>query len=339
MRSAMTALVLVAVVAMSGEGAVRRRAVRSPGPPPGTPPVAVADSYEVLRDVALTVQAAGVLSNDSVNGATISGYGAVTGAEQTNLGTGTGTAQGGSVSLAATGSFVFTPAPAFIGNDSFKYTLTNSGGNSTATVNVRVLPPPPVAVNDTFSATQNTVLNNAAPGVLANDTLEGSALVTYGLSGTEQSTLGSDTPTTQGGAIRINADGSFRYAAATGFTGSDSFQYVITNAGGSSKATVTVTVQASNAVDFTVTSPGFFFQFTGVTGSNPVLTLTRGRTYRFRVTTSSVHPFEILDAPPGSVTNNNISNGTLTFTVPNTPGSYRYNCSLHAFGNVIDTVP
>jgi hypothetical protein len=70
-----------------------------------------------------------------------------------------------------------------------------------------------------------------------------------------------------------------------------------------------------------------------------VLTLQRGRTYRFDVRTDSLHPIEILDAPEGSVTNNNISRGILTFTVPAEAENYRYICSLHAFGNVINTVP
>ena len=104
-------------------------------------------------------------------------------------------------------------------------------------------------------------------------------------------------------------------------------------------AIVTITVQASNAIDFTVTSPGFFFQFTGLSGANPVLTLQRGRTYRFQINTAAIHPFEILDAPPGSVTNNNINNGILTFAVPAGAGTYRYHCSFHGFGNDINTTP
>src|SRR5207302_950454 len=59
--------------------------------------------------------------------------------------------------------------------------------------------------------------------------------------------------------------------------------------------------------------------------------------YTFAVnTTASFHPFEILGAG-SAVVNNNISSGTLTFTVPLTgPNSYNYICSIHGFGGVIN---
>ena len=333
------ALVASVLMAGSGESAVRRRAVRSPGVSP-VAPQSVNDTYAVARDATLTTPAPGVLANDTPHNAPIASYGAVSGAEQSVLGSATATAQNGSIRLNADGGFTYIPAGGFVGSDSFKYTLTNAAGSSTATVNITVLPPPPTALNDTFAATQNTTLNAAAPGVLANDTLIGAAISAYGAAtGSEQSAIGASTPTAQNGTIRLNADGSFRYDAPSAtFTGSDTFLYILTNAGGSATATVTINVQASGP-DFTVTSPGFFFSFTGVSGQNPVLTLTRGRTYTFRITTSSVHPFQILEAPEGSVTNNNISSGTLTFRVPASAQNYRYHCSIHEFGNTIVTVP
>ena len=69
-----------------------------------------------------------------------------------------------------------------------------------------------------------------------------------------------------------------------------------------------------------------------------MLSLVRGRIYTFAVNTSSVHPFEILGAPPGSVMNNNISSGTVTFNVPTNAVNYSYVCSVHFFGNSIVTV-
>ncbi|HEU4889876.1 MAG TPA: Ig-like domain-containing protein [Thermoanaerobaculia bacterium] len=304
-----------------------------PAPEPGN------DSFATGHDSLLTVPPPGVLANDTTNNAAIVSYG-VNGSEQTLLGTSTATSQGGSVNLAANGGFTYTPAGNFIGSDAFRYVLTNSGGSASAQVSVTVTPPAPIAVNDSQATTQGTQLNVSAPGVLENDDLNGAVIASYGASsGSEQTTLGAATATAAGGTVRLNADGSFRYDPSGTFTGTDSFKYTVTNAGGTSTATVTILVQTSNAIDFTVTSPGFNYVFTGVSGSNPVLTLTRGRTYRFRINTSAVHPFEILDAPAGSVTNNNISNGTLIFAVPAGPGTYRYHCSLHEFGNVIQTVP
>lgn len=303
------------------------------------PPVAANDTFATGRDIPLSVPSPGVLINDTPNNAPISSYG-VNGTEQTTIGIGTATSQGGSVSLGSNGGFAYTPASNFTGSDAFRYVLTNSGGSSTAQVSVTVTPPAPSAVNDSHATTQGTQLNVSAPGVLENDDLNGAVISSYGASsGSEQSTLGGSTATASGGTIRLNADGSFLYNPSGSFTGTDSFKYAVTNAGGTSIGTVTILVQANNAVDFTVSVAGFNYVFTGVSGLNPVLTLTRGRTYRFRINTSVAHPFEILDAPSGSVTNNNISSGILTFAVPAGPGEYRYHCSLHEFGNVIETVP
>jgi hypothetical protein len=85
--------------------------------------------------------------------------------------------------------------------------------------------------------------------------------------------------------------------------------------------------------------PIFTSAFSGLSEENPVLTLQRGRTYRFEVHTSLMHPIQILNAPAGSVTNNNISSGILTFAVPAAAQNYRYRCSIPDFGNVINTVP
>jgi hypothetical protein len=303
------------------------------------PPQALNDAYAAGQDAPLSVPAPGVLANDVTNNAAIASYG-VNGAEQSTIGGNTNTAQGGSVSLAANGGFAYTPANGFTGNDAFRYVLTNSGGSANAQVSVTVTPPAPVAANDFLSATQGTQLNVTAPGILGNDTLHGALLSGYGAaSGAEQSSIGAPTPTSAGGTIRVNADGSFRYDPAGNFSGSDTFKYAVTNATATVTATVTITVSANNSIDFTVTSPGFNYQFSGVSGLNPVLTLTRGRTYRFRITTSAAHPFEILDAPPGSVTNNNIFDGILIFAVPAAGNDYRYHCSIHEFGNSINTTP
>ncbi|MFL6247174.1 MAG: Ig-like domain-containing protein, partial [Thermoanaerobaculia bacterium] len=303
------------------------------------PPQSVNDTFATGRDTPLNVPAPGILANDTTNNATIASYGTI-GNEQTLLGTGTATAQGGNVRVAATGGFAYTPANNFTGADAFRYVLTNSGGSSTAQVSVTVTPPAPTAVDDSQSTAQGTQLDVGEPGVFGNDTLEGATLASYGAStGSEQTTPGAPTATAAGGTIRLNADGSFRYDPAGSFTGNDSFKYVIANAGGTGIATVTLHVTATSDVDFVVTSPGFSYAFTGVSGTNPVLTLTRGRTYRFRIQTSVAHPFEILEAPQGTVTNNNISDGILTFAVPAGPGTYRYHCSIHEFGNVIETTP
>jgi hypothetical protein len=306
-----------------------------------TPPApqAANDTYSVAVGATLNVPAPGVLVNDTVNEASIASYG-INGTEQTTLGGATPTAQAGTVTLQANGAFTFHPANGFTGSDTFKYVLTNATGSATAQVSVTVTPNPPTAANDAFTAQRNTQLSVPAPGVIGNDTLNGANIVSYGAAtGAEQTSLGVNTPTEKSGTVRLNGDGSLVYNPPGGFSGSDSFRYVVSNAGGSATAIVAITVQPGSTPDFIVHSPGFFYTFSGVSGQDPVLTLQRGRTYVFEIDTDLIHPFQIIDAPAGSVTNNNISQGTLTFRVPTAIADYRYRCSIHLFGNTITTSP
>ena len=303
-------------------------------------PVATGDSFSATQGQSLAVPAPGVLLNDTLNGATIRSFGAVAGTEQSGTGKIGATAQGGTVNLQSDGSFSYSPNGNFTGSDGFKYVIANDAGQSAAAVSITVAVAPPVAASDSYSTAGGTSLSVPAPGVFANDSLNGANVVSYGTTGVEQTAIGSATATAQGGSVILGADGSFTYNPAASFSGTDTFHYVVRNAGGSSSATVSITVQTQTiATTFTVTSPGFFFSFSGVSGQNPQLTLTRGKTYIFEVSTAAIHPFEITGAPAGSVTNNNISDGTLTFVVPLAAANYAYDCSIHGFGGTIVTVP
>jgi len=96
---------------------------------------------------------------------------------------------------------------------------------------------PPVANADSDNGTQNTPVTIAAPGVLANDTdADGdpltAVLVTSAMHGT----------------LALNADGSFSYTPAAGFSGADSFTYKANDGkDDSAVATVTITIAATPA--------------------------------------------------------------------------------------------
>ena len=330
--------------------APRRRSVRHPGPGVAAP-LAAADSYSATEATTLTVAAPGVLANDTVNGATIASFGPSTGAEQASLANASQTANGGSLTLSAGGGFVYTPSGAFTGTDTFKYVLRNAGGSSTGTVTIAVTAVQANAANDSYSTPPETSLQVPPPGVLMNDTLAGGRIASFGArSGNEHTSLGSTTATAQGGTIGLNQDGGFTYSPpptvddgygySRAFTGLDSFLYMIQRGSVFSTALVNVSVEIpSTGADFQVTSPGHYYAISGRPGENPVLELKRGVTYTFEISVSPVHPFAILDAPAGSVANNNITEGTLTFAVPLTAQNYRYRCTTHGFGNVINTVP
>lgn len=161
----------------------------------GTPaPDAIDDAVAVAEDSGANVL--NVLAND---------------ADVTTI---TAVTQGANGSVANDGTSVsYTPNANFSGVDSFTYTVD---GTDTATVTVTV-----TNVNDTPSATgeaygvnQDTVLNVAAPGVLANDgDVDGDALQAVLCAGASN------------GSVALNASGSFTYTPNAGFAGSDSFTY------------------------------------------------------------------------------------------------------------------
>jgi hypothetical protein len=88
-----------------------------------------------------------------------------------------------------------------------------------------------------------------------------------------------------------------------------------------------ITFVAARAADFTVGTPGgqFAFQINGV--DSPTLTLIRGQTYSFSVsTTPGFHPFKI-NSPGCDI--NNTTSGTIHYTVPTNNADYSYNCGVH----------
>lgn len=102
------------------------------------------------------------------------------------------------------------------------------GGGDTPSTNAA-----PVAVDDSFDVTQDTVLTVAADsGVLANDT--------DGDGDTLTATVDSDPAN---GTLTLQSDGGFTYTANDGFSGTDTFTYVTSDGtDSSSAATVTIIV-------------------------------------------------------------------------------------------------
>ncbi|MBI4307014.1 MAG: tandem-95 repeat protein [Chloroflexi bacterium] len=151
----------------------------------------------------------------------------------------------GVLTLNPDGSFTYTPNANFNGADSFAYRASDGSALSNiATVSIAVNPinDAPVANNDAYSTTQDTTLNVAAPGVLANDSdVEGSALAAVLVAN----------PTN--GSLTLNPDGAFTYTPNAGFAGTDSFSYKANDGlADSNLATVSITVNPAAATKMTV---------------------------------------------------------------------------------------
>ena len=179
-------------------------------------PLAFPDPYLGGKNTPLVVSdvTKGVLANDKgLPAPTVSGI--VGCADVTTPFDNCATTQGGTVSLADTGTFTYTPPnAAFTGTDTFDYTVTNSNSpDDSATVTITVVPPP-VAVDDGYNANKDaTLVVPAASGVLFNDTVNSATIVSYGTpNGNEDSNIGTPTPTSAGGSVTLSADGSRLHA-------------------------------------------------------------------------------------------------------------------------------
>jgi VCBS repeat-containing protein len=214
-------------------------------PTMNTPPVAVDDSYTIAKDTVLTVDAPGLLANDTdANGDKL--FLAVVGGEVN-----------GTIDSAPTdGSFSFTPNTHFAGTATFTYQIDDDAVRSnTATVTITVTGEPnepPVANDDAYTVAQDTTLTVAAPGLLANDSDPNGDKLFLAVVGSEVNGTIDSAPT----------DGSFAFTPNAGFVGTATFIYQIDDdAVRSAEATVTITVidpagnQPPVAVDDSYSTP------------------------------------------------------------------------------------
>ncbi|MBN1656880.1 MAG: tandem-95 repeat protein, partial [Anaerolineae bacterium] len=142
-----------------------------------------------------------------------------------------------SVTLAGNGSFTYQSGT-WNGVDTFRYAVSDGALTATATIRIRVggTNTAPSAVNDTYRTATNTPRSVAAPGVLANDTdAEG-----------DTPYVSAVTNDVDHGTLTWAADGSFLYTPNTGWTGSDSFTYRISDGRQTDTATVTIVVGPAN---------------------------------------------------------------------------------------------
>ena len=191
-------------------------------------PVAVNDSAQVLAGASVLID---VKANDSdIDGDPIS------------LLTFTQPASGTVTQVGQ--QFQYTAPVGFTGVVTFTYQVEDNyaptGASNVATVTV-VVNGPPVARNDSYEVLSGTTLTvNAASGIITNTA--GSDSDPEG----QPVTVVAASVTSPGhGSLTVNANGSFTYTPAPGFSGTDSFTYRVTDGVLlSNVATVTILVNA-----------------------------------------------------------------------------------------------
>ncbi len=139
----------------------------------------------------------------------------------------------GTLALYPDGTFTYNPNANYHGTDSFTYKANDDTADSnTATVSLTINPvsDAPVALPDSYSTAEDTSLVVPASGVLSNDFDADKDVIS----------ITSHTDPAHG-TLQLSADGSFTYAPAADYQGTDTFQYRIT-AGSITTGLVTVTI-------------------------------------------------------------------------------------------------
>jgi VCBS repeat-containing protein len=142
----------------------------------------------------------------------------------------------GKVTLQSDGSYHYAPAKDYTGGDTFTYVANDGSDDSqAATVSIVVNPlnDPPIVAGDSVTTAEDTT---GSGNVLANDSdVEGSALTAKLVNPAAH------------GKVTLQSDGSYHYAPAKDYNGSDTFTYVANDGDlDSQAATVAVTVTPVN---------------------------------------------------------------------------------------------
>lgn len=145
----------------------------------------------------------------------------------------------GSVTFNPDGTFTYQPEANFHGIDGFSYLVSDGIDVSevaTVTISVNSVNDAPVAANEEYTIAEDSVLDVAATGVLANDTdIDGDSLTATIVAGPQH------------GTVTLGADGSFTYTPAANFSGIDGFSYQAGDGTASSDvASVTINVTPLN---------------------------------------------------------------------------------------------
>lgn len=235
-------------------------------------PIAVNDTYKIPLNGTLNLPAPGVLVNDT----NYSGLPSALTATEIS-----GFSNAVSYSFGIDGALMYQAGGVEL-TDTLTYQVDDGKDFSDpATITVQVLLPRPTPQNDTYTTTVNVPLNvSAAAGVLNNDTHNFDAAFSINIQPTDLQPLH--------GVLQFNNNGSFVYTPITGYAGSDSFTYTVSD--GLQMATATVTINVVNRapqanddiytvrvnIPLTIAAPGYLANDAEPDGETYVVALVSG---------------------------------------------------------------
>ena len=285
-------------------------------------PIAVNDAVTTTEDTPITN--ATVIGNDTPSG------------DGGNVWSVTANPQHGTVVMNPNGTYTYTPAANYNGNDAFTYKLCDADNDcSTATVSITITPvdDAPVAANDQFTTTEDTPITNGSAAT--NDTPSGDC----------PNDIWSVVTGPAHGTVTMNTNGTFTYTPAANYSGPDQFTYKLCDCDGDcSNATVNITV---NPVDDTPIAVNDNFS------TNEDTPITNGSVTGNDTPSGdcSSNTWSVVTGPAhGTITMN--SNGTFTYTPAanyNGPDQFTYklcdcdgdcsNATVNITVNPVDDTP
>ncbi|QNM84508.1 tandem-95 repeat protein [Polaribacter pectinis] len=303
-------------------------------------PVLVADVNSTTENTPLNVAAAnGVLANDTdidgdaehvtqfaINGTT---YLVGTTANITK----------GSIHINADGGYVFTPATNFNGAfPQVTYTMTDGTDilSSTLDITVGAVNDAPVAVKDTNSTNEDTLLTVVASnGILKNDSdVDGDAITVSAISiGGTVRTVGTDINLTEG-VLNLKTDGSYTFTPTHDFNGNvPQVTYTISDGNLTASSTLDITVIPVNdaplaVADFGATNEDVVLT---VSAENGILSNDSDVDGNSLTVTKTITQVSIGTTTYNAGETAHLTEGNL---VVNSDGSYTFYPAFHFHGNV-----
>jgi len=155
--------------------------------------------------------------------------------------------QSGSLTVDANGDggFIYTPNSGFTGTDSFGFILTDTDGNTAGgTVTVDVNPVAVTASDAAYVTNQGAALSLLSGTLQTNDSDNdpGAYCCTASLSSAPSD-----------GTVSVSSNGSFTYTPDAGFSGTDTFNYALTDSAGVVSPSAPVTVDVIPNIPSTTT--------------------------------------------------------------------------------------